>query len=753
MFSVLSRRRAVFFLAVSIFVTTALAQAAPIYLPGWELLRAGRLMAAAQEWSQASINAGQRKTPESLKQAAFVGGLATIAFEREGDNRAYSRWAESVRLYLEAGSSWERHRIELRTRWQKTEQALMLAGEDGAASILLDDRFLIDMVKRFDLVEYQGPKSGLSETRDGTSVSTVSPQYFAGAAQSDNASDITGKESRYASLSTGIGKEPSRQFGFTGAASFASENSVASPAPTKDTASSASDRDAPVASTLASGPVLLAPETRLNSLQSLPVSDPPLPGNPFGRGGSSPVVSPDALPVLSILPSVPVLPNDATEAVSNTQLPGFSRLNNRSGDGPRNPVSDISAVRVLSSSALTMPRLFNIGSAIRPLSDGERVRASKAWRYVQVNRNTSTGLVNGKDSYPVASVADFANVLTAYVAALSLQLVDKETFDADMRKMLATLRELPFYSQELFNREYDTRSGRMLDLSAKVSNVGGGWSAGDIGRLLIWLRIISNVSPDLNDAASGVVARLKLGRMVSGDSLSSAYSYANGEQLTQDLRLGEEQYAAAGLAMWGIVIPGSLDYKNARMVLSGKMRIPTDARSDAYISPDIFAKGVIELGGLDGCFERAAKDVLDTQLEKGRELGRPLMIADENLDQAPWFVYGTLWMKDQFRFVGSYDQLVRADLNNFSLRAAYLWAAASPGATTKVVKDFADQIDGAERGMFAGRYESGALNLALTLETNAAVLESLAYLSRGGKPFLRFDNPISFDCSSLGATK
>jgi hypothetical protein len=98
MFSVLSRRRAFFFLAISIFVTTVLAQAAPIYLPGWELLRAGRLMAAAQEWSQASTNAGQRKTPENLKQAAFVGVLATIAFEREGDNRAYSRWAESVRL-------------------------------------------------------------------------------------------------------------------------------------------------------------------------------------------------------------------------------------------------------------------------------------------------------------------------------------------------------------------------------------------------------------------------------------------------------------------------------------------------------------------------------------------------------------------------------------------------------------------------------------------------------------------------------
>jgi hypothetical protein len=400
-----------------------------------------------------------------------------------------------------------------------------------------------------------------------------------------------------------------------------------------------------------------------------------------------------------------------------------------------------------------MPRLFTAGTPARPLLEVDRTRAIRAWRYIQANRNAATGLVNGKDSYPVASMADIAHTLSSYVAALSMQLVDKETFEADVRQTLATLLELPLYNQELFNREYDTRSGRLLDLSAKPSNVGSGWSAGDIGRLLVWLKIVSVVAPDFKDMAGAIVSRLKPGRMVGGNSLSSAFAFANGEQLVQNLRLGEEQYAAAGLALWGIVLPNSLNYANARLVVLGKTRIPTDLRSDALISPEIFASGVIELGGLDGCFERAAQDTLDALVEKGRELGRPLMIANENLDQAPWFVFGTLWMQDQFGYVGSYDKQLRRDLANFSLKAAYLWNAVAPGNATRLIKDFADQIEGSDRGWFAGRYHSGNLNLALTLETNASVLESLVYLSKGKKPFLRFDNPASFECPTLAMTK
>jgi Protein of unknown function (DUF3131) len=736
-----------------------LAQSTPTYLNGWELFRSGKFAASAQEWMQVSLRTSQRKGFENLKEAAFTNVLASIAFAHEGDNRAYGRWADAIRLYLEAGSSWEQHRLELRARWRKNEQALTLAGEAGPAGLSVADRFLIDMVNRVNLIEYQGPKSGLGESRDGTVIIAISPQYFAGAALTDATSEIVIKESRYASLPESALRDTNRLPGFSvdtsvnTLTSSVKPKSIGTPGNSSVLASSInSTQQVPANRLQASGPVLSSPG--ISSLSQTGTTEARLfSANPFGRGGVTPgnTTEPE---VASANFAASLTPQEnSLNSASNAQLLGFSRMGNSASDTVQKTASDLSVARAQSASALIMPRLFTSTTIPRPITDFERARAIRAWRYIQANRNGSTGLVNGKDSYPVASVADFAHAIAGYISALSLQLIDKESFDTDMRQILSTLKELPFYNQEIFNREYDTRSGRLLDLSVKASTIGSGWAAGDIGRLLIWLKIVFNNFPDLKEDASAIVARLKLNRMVNGNELSSSYAYSNGEQLIKNLRLGEEQYAAAGLALWGIILPESLNYTNAKIIEIGKIRIPTDIRNDAYISPDIFAKGVIELGGLDGCFERASLDALDAQLQKGKESGRPLMVADENLDQAPWFVYGSLWMQDKFGFVGSYDKNARTDLATFSLKAAHLWIAVLPGVSTQLIKNFADEIDGTDRGMFAGRYNSGALNTALTLETNALILESLAYSSKGKKSFLRFENPTNFNCSALAISK
>jgi hypothetical protein len=397
-----------------------------------------------------------------------------------------------------------------------------------------------------------------------------------------------------------------------------------------------------------------------------------------------------------------------------------------------------------------MPRQFQpVPGKPGTLSPLARSAALLAWRYVMANRQSATGLVNGKDSYPVTSVADIAQTIAAYTSALDLQFIEREGFEGDMRQLLGTLRELPLYNRELFNRDYDSRSGRMLDLGARSSEVGSGWAAEDLGRLLLWLRVLGITSPDLAPATEGVFARLRLSRLVAGGQLHSALNQDGREQVISDLRLGRQQVTAAALALWGVVLPAMFGYDDAVLRRVGALSAPGDRREGGAVSPEVFARGIVEFGGIDGCFEAAARAMLDAQHALAARGKYAVMVADELLDRAPWFVYGALAVApDEWRVAG-FDQLPQPALANFSLKAAHLWAAIDSAAPTLAARALADGLERSERGLYSGRYLDGRTNQALTLDTNASVLLAAHHAQRGGQPVLRVDNPGSVVCPAL----
>jgi hypothetical protein len=320
-----------------------------------------------------------------------------------------------------------------------------------------------------------------------------------------------------------------------------------------------------------------------------------------------------------------------------------------------------------------------------------------------------------------------------------------------MRQLLGTLRELPLYNRELFNRDYDSRNGRMLDLGARSSEVGSGWAAEDIGRLLLWLRVLGNNAPDLAPAAEAVVARLRLSRLVSGGQLYSALNQSGREEVISDLRLGRQQVTAAALSLWGVVLPAMLGYDEAETRRVGAVTAPGDRREGA-VSPEVFARGIIELGGIDGCFEAAARAILDAQHALAARQRQPVMVADEFLDRTPWFVYGALAAGSEEWRVAGFDQQLQPALANFSVKAAYLWSAIDAAPQTLRARALAEGFERSERGLYGGRYQSGQLNLALTLDTNASVLLAAQYAQQG-QPMLRVDNPVAFNCPGLREVK
>lgn len=681
-------------------------------LIGWEHLRNNRFAAAAEAWGRVSAQAAQRRSNEGTREAAYASVLSAIAHERAGDARAYARWAEAVRLYLEAGSSWERDRERLRASWRNLERQLAQAATGAPPELSGDEQMLVDLVSRAGLLDYNGPRANLVETRDGSrDLSNITPQYFAGAGGADTSDAIAQSELRYGTL------EFAQQTSANALTRFGTQL-VGSPSISETAAEPA-------------GQVVASPPER-ETLSSPPTS----------RSFTTP------LPSSADLDQAPDVPAQASAAFALTGpgTPLLQRIRLNQADAPTEPTSS-----AIAREGGGLPRLFQgTRGAPRVLSADERATAQVAWRYVLANRQSGTGLVNGKDSYPVSSVADVAQTIAAYNAALALQFIEREEFTADMRQLLTTLRDLPLYNQELFNREYDSRSGRMLDLSARSSAVGSGWSADDIGRLLLWLRVLANAVPDLAPHVEAVVARLRLSRLVAGGRLHSTLLQGEREEVIDDLRLGRQQLTAAALSLWGVVLPQMFSYEDALLRRAAGVVAPADRRGGGTVAPDAFARGLVEIGGLDGCFKAAARSALDAQHALAAEQRRSVMVADELLDQTPWFVYGALASGGEAWRVASFDRQPRPDLANFSVKAAFLWSAVDKAPATLAARGLAESLERSERGLYGGRYVvAGKLNVALTLNTNATVLVTSWYAQRGGQPILRIDTPVEPSCPGL----
>ena len=127
----------------------------------------------------------------------------------------------------------------------------------------------------------------------------------------------------------------------------------------------------------------------------------------------------------------------------------------------------------------------------RALTAQEMQWAQTAWKYFQNNTVPATGLVNSVDNYPASTLWDTSSYLMAVIAAQRLGIIDQTEFDARIFKALDTLAKLPLFEGKLPNKSYNTVSLKMVDYTNQPSEKGIGWSAIDIGRLLVPLNVLT----------------------------------------------------------------------------------------------------------------------------------------------------------------------------------------------------------------------------------------------------------------------
>ncbi|MEM9089539.1 MAG: DUF3131 domain-containing protein [Cyanobacteria bacterium P01_F01_bin.53] len=386
------------------------------------------------------------------------------------------------------------------------------------------------------------------------------------------------------------------------------------------------------------------------------------------------------------------------------------------------------------------------GNLPTPLTDEEQVYAQVAWQYFVNNRQPKTGMVNAADSYPSGTLWDQGNYLTALNAVLWMDLIDKDDFDQQFTQFLSGLAQLPLFEDTLPHKVYNSATAEIVDYGNNPSERGLGWSALDIGRMLAALHVMRTCHPQYAEMIESVVATWDLEASIKDGQLYGAtVTDKDKTQRVQEGRLGYEEYAARGYERWGYSVPKALALEPKSMVSLEGVSIPVDTRDFAttnannYVVSESYILDAIEFG-LSEELEGYAKNLLMAQKKRFERTGKLTAVSEDNLDQAPHFLYNTAYSNGEDWAVITDKNEAFPELRTLSTKAAFGWRYLFPDdAYAKQVFDVAKTLqDPDKKGFYAGQYESNKKpNAILTGNTNGLILEILYYKARGNQHVLK----------------
>jgi hypothetical protein len=366
--------------------------------------------------------------------------------------------------------------------------------------------------------------------------------------------------------------------------------------------------------------------------------------------------------------------------------------------------------------------------------------ARTAWTFVENNTQASTGLAKAHDTFPFVTVWDIASQIGATYSAHELGIIDDANYDGRIRKILGTLTTMPLFEGAAFNRFYDSQTGQMASRDFKVSSTGFGWSTTDIGRLLIWLRILALNQPQYSAQATAIVNRLNMSRLISGGTLQGVDIAANGVRSTYaETGLGYEQYGAAGFALWSQRAPNSLNATaNAQAMDVLGVTVFVDDRGTARLTSEPYMMMGLETGWYASALKDQAKAVLGAQQARYDKTGVITMVTEDAMPDPPYYFYYYSVYHSGKTFVveGPGYGTVVDNPRWISSKAAFAWRALFPTDYTSKAFDAVQPAAMSGDGWGAGVYE-GSLKPTgdASLNTAGVILEAALYNKRG-QPFL-----------------
>lgn len=367
---------------------------------------------------------------------------------------------------------------------------------------------------------------------------------------------------------------------------------------------------------------------------------------------------------------------------------------------------------------------------------GDAARA--AWAFLVRNYSPETGLVRAHDEYRYVTIWDVASALAGYWGAARLGLTDTADYRDRTARALRTLGDAPLFEGRLFNKVYDAETGAAVDAATEPSLDGYGWSAIDLGRLLLWLRIL-RADAELAPLVDAVVARIDIAAAVDDGLLQGRErSGAAGARSYQEGRLGYEQYAARGFALWGADVDAASDFFAHAVIDSAYGRpIPRDIRGTDCLTSEPVVLAGMEFGW-DAAWGEIARAALEAQHARFLATDTVTVASEDASSEAPHYFYYYCIGADGEAFAvrakgeGGLLDGPRA----VSTKATLAWYALAPSRyTARAVRTVAAGVDASgawPAGVLEGRgVPSGGENV----NTAGVILEAALY-ARDGGPFL-----------------
>jgi hypothetical protein len=362
--------------------------------------------------------------------------------------------------------------------------------------------------------------------------------------------------------------------------------------------------------------------------------------------------------------------------------------------------------------------------------------ARSAWAYVRRNYHPATGFVGATDAYQYVTMWDVGSILGGFLAARELGFITPEDYRGRVTRVLRSLEAAGLHDGVAFNRLYAAGTGRMVGRDHSPTRRGYGWSATDLGRLLLWLKIVATHDREHEAAAQRIVNRLGLERIVRE-------GYLRGEELTprgrrrlfQEGRVGYEQYAAAGFALWGIRAEQALDlHANATPLTVLGHQLFADKRGDDLLTSEPVVMLGLEVGWPSAEWDRFARAVLAVQEERYRRTGLVTVASEDAVPRPPAYFYYYLLHRngEDFVVVTPSHAVVPWNLRWVSAKAAFAWHALLPSAYTWLALQTVKAAETPNSGWSAGVYERSKVRVqGHNLNTAAVIMEAAAYFVRG----------------------
>lgn len=372
--------------------------------------------------------------------------------------------------------------------------------------------------------------------------------------------------------------------------------------------------------------------------------------------------------------------------------------------------------------------------AAAPSNDEKLYRdlAAASWGYLNRYYQPSTGFVNATPDWFNTTLWDLGGQLLAFHAAKELGLLPREEYEKRTRTTLATLERIKLTDGVAFNRIYSTKDGSPND-------AGAGWSATDLGRFLLALKILAVREPAFAAQAERIARRNDFSKLAKGGYLYGRSIGKNGRSDFQEGRIGYEQYVAAGFSQWGADVRNAAKFgTNAKPVKVLGVDLVGDKRGYDRLLSEPFILYGLELG-LSGEMLSLAQNLLRAQEARFKQTGQVTIVSEDALPTKPYyFHYYCVYCNAKPFVIGVSSPKETFDEPRWvSTKAAFGWHALMPDAYTARAVEYIAPAHDPQRGWATGVFEKTRESTKTWDVNTAIVLMEIAYYQlRGKRPLM-----------------